>query len=106
MKDILAEIVNVTMTKPSSKEGPLRLTIGLLLNVGLWLLIPDLSKWGGIEREIHLHLLAGSLATAAFVTLTPYLWRGDPRQTPFAFLLMVLPGFALFGAVSAVIKYW
>ena len=106
MKEIRAEIVNVTMKKPTSKEGPLRLAIGLLLNVGLWLLIPDLSKWGGIEREIHLHLLAGSLATAAFVILIPYLWRGDPKQAPFACLLMVLPGFTLYGAVATAIKYW
>ena len=98
--------VSVMVMKPEIKEGLLRLAAALLLNVGLWMLFPEVSKWSSVEREIRLSLLAGSLAAPAFVILVPCYWRGDPRYVPFAFLLMVLPGFMIFQAASTALKYW
>ena len=89
------------------KEGLARLFVGFALNIPLYLLVHPLAGWSSVEREIHLSLIAGSLAIATLVFVTPVFWRGAPWQAPIAFVLIFfLPGFVLFSIVSTILNYW
>ena len=90
------------MTK-SNREGWWRLGIGVVLNTCLWPVFSGLSRWGSYDREYQLLLLGGAVATAALVSVTPTFWRGQPFQTPFAFLLLWLPGAVLWRVIQALV---
>lgn len=88
-----------------TKLGLVRLFVGFVLNVALWLVYDRLAKWGGIDREFRFNFIGGALALIALVAVIPVFWRGDPSQAPFAFLLMGLPGFILFCVVTSALRY-
>jgi hypothetical protein len=90
------------MTK-SKAESWLRLSVGVVLNACLYPVWSGLSRWSSFDREYRLLLIAGALASAALVSVLPIFWRGQAWQTPFAFLLLWLPGIVLFGVVRSVI---
>jgi hypothetical protein len=89
----------------SKTEGWLRLGTGVVLNAVLWPLTQVLSKWSSYDREAHLAILTAAVAAAALVSVIPLFWRGQPWQSPIAFVLIWLPAFALYGVVSLVITY-
>ena len=62
------------------KEGLARLLLGFALNIPLYLLVHPLAGWSSIEREIHLSLIAGSLAIATLVFVTPVFLMMQPTQ--------------------------
>jgi hypothetical protein len=89
------------------KEGFARLFVGVALNVPLYFLVRQLALWSSIEREFRLNFIAGSLAVATVVFVTPVFWRGAPWQAPLAFVLIFfLPGFAMFSVVATILQYW
>ena len=91
------------MTK-SKTEGWVRLGIGGALNACLWAVWYGASRWSSYDREYRLALIGGALATAALVSVVPIFWRGHAWQTPFAFLLLWLPGAVLLGVVQLIIS--
>jgi hypothetical protein len=91
------------MTK-SKTEGWWRLGVGVILNACLWPVFTGLSRWSSYDREYRLALIGGALAAAALISVVPIFWRGHAWQTPFAFLLLWLPGVVLFGVVQFIIS--
>lgn len=89
------------------RESNARLIAGFALNIPLYFVAVELTKWSGTEREFRLNLIGGCLAAAAIVFVIPVFWRGVPWQAPIAFVLIsFLPGFIAFSLVSTVVKYW
>ncbi len=89
------------------KEGLARLFVGFALNIGLWFVHFGLGKQWGNERDILPSLIAGSLAIATLVFVTPVFWRGAPWQAPIAFVLIFfLPGIVLFSVVLTILEHW
>ena len=92
------------MTK-SKREGWIRLAVGVVLNACLWPVWLGLSRWSSYDREYRLTLISGAIAAAAFVSIVPLFWRGQPWQVPLAFVLLWLPVLALYGVVSFTINH-
>jgi len=88
------------------KESLARLLVGFVLDIGIWAAYSGLSKWSTIEREFRLTIIGSCLAALAIVLVLPVFWRGIAWHAPLAFLLLVLPGFAIFSAFRFVYTYW
>ena len=84
----------------------MRLGVGLILNLCLWPCFQGLARWGSYERATRLALISGSLAAVALVSLVPVFWRGKAWHAPIAFVLLWLPGFALYQVVLTVIGHF
>ena len=89
----------------SKGEAWVRLGLGIALNACLWPVVRGLSVWSNYEREFRLTFLAGVLAAVTIVVVIPIFWRGHPWQAPLAFVLLWLPGFALYASVSFIVSY-
>lgn len=83
-----------------------RLGTGFVLNLPLWPMIQAVAKWSGYDRETELIFAIASLGVAAMVVTIPVFWRGLPWQAPIAFVLLWLPGWAIYLTVGFVIDHW
>jgi hypothetical protein len=90
------------------KECLARLIVGVVLNIGLWLVCRGICGRGGIlERDIPLSLIGGALAGATWVFVVPVFWRGAPWQVPVAFaVVFFLPCLVLVSVVANALQYW
>jgi hypothetical protein len=73
-----------------------RLIAGLVCNI--LILLP--GEIGKSSTPPGAYVLVVSLATAGLVFVLPVFWRGAPWQAPIAFVLLWLPGLALYMAIS------
>ena len=98
-------MIHETDKRPREANG--RLLAGFALNILLYFVATELTKWSGTEREFRLNLIGGCLAAATLVFVTPVFWRGVAWQVPLAFVLIsFLPGFVLFSIATTLVKYW
>jgi len=89
------------------REGWIRLGFGFLLNIPLYFVCLDLTKFSAFEKEIRDNFIGACLAAVIWVTVIPVFWRGTPWQAPIAFLLIFFqPGFVLYSIISMAITYW
>jgi hypothetical protein len=84
----------------SRTEQWVRLGLGTALNIVLWQVAHIVKRDSSIDREFRDTMLSAVIGTFTLVCVVPLFWRGQPWQAPLAFVLMPLPGFALFMAVS------
>lgn len=91
--------------KKSRAEEWLRLGLGTVLNVFLWQVAHIGKASSNIEREFRDTMLSAVIGALTLVCVVPVFWRGQPWQAPLAFVLMPLPGFALFMAVNFAVTY-
>jgi hypothetical protein len=78
-------------------ESWIRLGVGAVLNVCLWLSNPLQRLSGGYDRKSHMALIAILFAVPALV---PVFWRGQPSHALIAFVLAVQPAFCIIWALS------
>ena len=74
-----------------------------MLQILLWPLSREMSKWGSYEQALHSTLIVICIAPIALVTLVPVFWRGKPWHAPIAFVLLWLPGYVLYQVVLSTI---
>lgn len=89
-----------------TRDGLIRLILGIALNVGLWFVFERMNRWSSVEREFRLAFLGGSLAAVTAGVLLPVFWRGAPWQAPVALAFLWLPGSVLYLVLLTLLKYW
>jgi hypothetical protein len=77
--------------KIPSRNPPLRLALGAVVNLLLLLMVPRLGVWSSDEREVRLALLAVALGTLGIVALFPIIKSGQNWQRMIGLILLVLP---------------
>jgi hypothetical protein len=94
-----------TLMNNSRTEQWVRLGLGAVLNVVLWQVAHIGKVSSNLDREFRDTMLSATIGALTLVCVVPLFWRGQPWQAPLAFVLMPLPGFALFMAVSFAVSH-
>jgi len=90
--------------KKAAYNLPVRLVIGVTINIILLLMSPRLAVWSSDEREFRLALLASTIGAIGVISLLPVLWRGQGWQPVVGLLLLVLPCLSFWFAFDLVLK--
>ncbi len=88
-----------------TREGWLRLGIGVGLNVALLLCSAPYARWGSYNQEAHGDLIVLALSAPALVTIIPLYWRGEPWQAALALPLLFLPAMCLWVVVGTILSH-
>ena len=89
-----------------TREGFIRLTLGITLDVGLWFVYVNMSRWSSVDKEFRFAFWGGSLAAVVATVLLPVFWRGAPWQAPIAMAFLSLPGVMFFQVLTTLLRHW